>query len=75
MIRTLAVSCTLIYHSPEEDMKTAVDTASDEIVMGAVWASSEFSLYVSQQNHSNVSLTALDNVLTRCAKPRAVFEN
>jgi len=29
--------------------------------MGAVWELCEFSLLISQQNHSDLSLTALDN--------------
>jgi len=39
------------------------ETASDAMVMGAVWALCEFSLLVSQQNHSDLSLTELDDAL------------
>jgi hypothetical protein len=43
--------------------KTPAETASDEIVMGAVQELCEFSLLVSQQNLSDLFLTALDDVL------------
>jgi len=38
MIRTLAVNCAAIRVSSKADGKTASETASDEKVMGAVWA-------------------------------------
>ena len=37
-----------------------METTTNEIVMRAVRALYEFSLLVSQQNHSDLSLTALD---------------
>jgi len=61
MIRTLSVNCAPILDCSKDDGKTAVETASDEMVMGAVRALCEFSLLVSQQNHSDLSLTALDD--------------
>jgi hypothetical protein len=63
MIRTMAVNCTEILVCSKDEGKTAAKTASDEMVMGAVWALSEFSLLVSQQIHSDLSLAALDNAL------------
>jgi len=63
MIRTLAVNSTPILVSSKDDRKTEVKTASDEMVMGAVLALCEFSLLVSQHNHSDLSLQALDNTL------------
>jgi hypothetical protein len=61
MIRTLAVNCAAILDCSKDDGKTAAENTSYEMVMGAVWASCEFSLLVSQQNHSDLSLTALDD--------------
>jgi len=63
MIRSLAVNCAPILDCCKDDGKTPAETASDEMVMGAVWALCEFSLLVSQQNHSDLSLTALDDAL------------
>jgi len=71
MIRTLAVNCIPILDCSQDTRKTAAETASDEMVMGAVWALCEFSLLVSQQNHSNLSLAALDDALKRCYKKGA----
>jgi len=48
MIRTLAVNCTLIHDCSEDAGKTAAETVSDVMVMGAVRALCEFSLLVSQ---------------------------
>jgi len=65
IIRTLAVNCTPILDCSKDGGKTVVETSSDEMVMGAVQALCEFSLLVSQQNHSALSLTALDDALMR----------
>jgi len=43
--------------------KTAADAATDEIVISAVRTLCQFSVRVSQQNHFDMSLKALDNVL------------
>jgi len=43
--------------------------------MGAVRALCEFSLLVSQQNHSDLSLTALDNALKQFYKKKGVFRD
>jgi hypothetical protein len=45
------------------------------MVMGAVRALCEFSLLVSQQNHSDLSLTALDNALKRFYKKKGAFRD
>jgi hypothetical protein len=38
IIRTLAVNWAPILHYTNDDGKTQVETASDKMVMGAVWA-------------------------------------
>jgi len=43
------------------------------MVMGAVWALCECSLLVSQQNHSDLSLKALDNALKRFYQKKGIF--
>jgi len=63
MIRTLAGKCAPILVCCTDDGITAVETASDEMVLGAVWALCEFSLLVSQRNHSDLPLKALDDAL------------
>jgi len=45
------------------------------MVMGALRAICEFSLLVSQQNHSDLSLTALDDGLKRFFKKKGAFRN
>jgi len=73
MIRTLSVNCAPILDYSKDDRKTAVETASDEMVMGAVRVFCEFSLLVGQQNHSDLSLTALDNPLKWFYKKKGAF--
>jgi hypothetical protein len=73
MIRTLAVNCAPILVCSTDDGKTAVETASDETVMGAVRALCEFSPLVSQQNHSDLSLIALDDALKRFYQKNGIF--
>jgi len=73
VIRTLSVNCAPILDCSKDDGKTAAETASDEMVMGAVRALCEFSLLVSQQNHSDLSLTALDNALKRFHKKKGAI--
>jgi len=50
-----------------------VETASDEMVMGAVRALCEFSLLVSQQNHCDLSLKVLDDALKRFYQKKGIF--
>jgi hypothetical protein len=52
-----------------------VEIASDEMVMGAVRALCEFSLLVSQQNHSYLSLATVDNALRRFYKNKGAFRD
>jgi len=63
MIRTLAVNWAPILDYTKDDGKTPVETASDEMVEGAMRASCEFSLLVSQQHYSDLSLRVLDDAL------------
>jgi hypothetical protein len=70
MIRTLVGNRVPILDCSKNDGKTPVEKASDEMVIGAVQALCEFSLLVSQQNHSNLSLTALDDALKRFYKKK-----
>jgi hypothetical protein len=75
MIRTLAVNCTPILDWPQDAGTTAVETACDEIVLGAVRALWEFSLLACEQNHSDLSLKALDNALKRFYQKKGIFRN
>ena len=75
MIRTLAVNCTPIIDRSQDAGKTVAETASDEMVMGAVRTLCEFSLLVSQQNQSDLSLPALDDALKRFYKKQGAFQD
>jgi len=75
MIRTLAVDCAPILDCSQDAGKTAAETASDEMVMGAMRALCEFCLLGSQQNHSDLSLTALDDALNRFHKMNGAFRD
>jgi len=73
MIRTLAVNCAPILVCSTDNRTTVAETASDEMVMGAVRALCEFSLLVSQQNHSDLSLKALDDALKQFYQKKGIF--
>jgi hypothetical protein len=73
MIRTLAVNCAPILVCSKDDGKTAAETASDEMVMGAVRSFCAFSLLVNQQNHSDLSLAALGDALKRFYLKKGIF--
>jgi hypothetical protein len=75
MIRILAANCAPILDCSKDDGKTPAETASDEMVMGAVQASFDFSLLVSQENHSDLSLTVLDSALKRFYKRKGAFRD
>jgi len=75
MIRTLSANCAPIVDCSKDHRKTAAETASDEMVMGAVQALCEFPLLVSQQNHSDLSLTALDDALKRFHTKKGAFRD
>jgi hypothetical protein len=65
MIRTVAGNCAPDLNCSKDDGNAGMQKNFEEIVMGAFWALCEFSLLVSQQNHSNLSLTALDDTLKK----------
>jgi len=48
IIRTLAANWSAILVWFRDDAKIAAETASDELVMGAVWTSGQFTLHISQ---------------------------
>jgi hypothetical protein len=73
MIRTLAVNCAPILDCSKDVGITATENASHEMVMGAVWALCEFALLVSQQNHSDLSLTVLDDTLKHLYQKKGIF--
>ena len=73
MTRTLAVNCVPILVWSKNDGKTAAETASDEMVMGAVRALGDFSLLVSQQNHLDQSLNSLDDALKQFYQKKGIF--
>jgi hypothetical protein len=73
MIRTLAVNCAPILDCSKDDGQTAAENASDKMVMGTLRAICEFSLLVSEQNHSDLSLEALDDALMRFYKMNGIF--
>jgi len=75
MIRTLAVNCAPILDCFKDEGKTAAENASDELVMGVVWALCEFSLLASQQNHSDLSLKAQDDALKRFYQKKGIFRD
>jgi hypothetical protein len=74
MIRTLTVNCAAILDCSKDDGKTPAETACDEMVLGAVRVLCEFSLLVSQQNHSDIALTAQDNALKRFHQTTGAFQ-
>jgi len=67
------VNCAPILDCSQDAGKTVAETASDEMVMGAVRALCEFSLLFSQQNHSDLSLAALDDALKRFDMKKGAF--
>jgi hypothetical protein len=56
-----------------DDCKTLAETASDEMMMGVVQAYSEFSLLISQQNHSDLSLNTLHDALNPFYQQKGIF--
>ena len=67
------MNCAPILVCSKDDRKTAVETASNEIVIGAVWVLCEFSRLVSQQTQSDLSLKALDDALKRLYQKKELF--
>jgi len=74
MIRTQAVNCPPVLDCFKDDGNITAENASDEMVIGAVRASCEFSLLVRQRNHSDLSLTALDDALKRFYQNEDIFQ-
>jgi hypothetical protein len=73
MIRTQAVNCAPILVCSKDEGKTALETASNEMVIGALRALCVFSLLVNQQNHLDLSLKALDDALKQFYKKTGIF--
>jgi hypothetical protein len=73
MIRSLEVQRAAILDCSNDHWKTAVGATSDEIVMGEVQAVCEFSVLASKQNHSHLSLTALNDSLKRFYKKKGAL--
>jgi len=74
MIRTLVVTCAAILDCSKDDGNMAAETASDDMVMGVERASCELSLLVSQQIHSDLSLTALADALKQYYNEKGAFQ-
>jgi hypothetical protein len=75
MIRTLAVNCGPILVCSTDDRKTGAETASDEMVIGVVRAFCELSPLVSQHNHSDLSLKALNDALKQFYKMKGALQD
>jgi len=73
MIRTLAVNCAPILDCSKDDGKTVAENAANEMVMGEVRALCQISLLVSQHNHFDLSLKALDDALKRFCQKKGIF--
>jgi hypothetical protein len=73
MLRTLAVKCSPIHVCSKDDGKTAAEIACDEMVIEVVQVLCEFSLPFSQQNQSDLSLTALDDTHKRFNQKKGIF--
>ena len=73
IIRTVPVNYAPLLVCSKDDRKTVAETATDEMVMGAVRALCEFSLLVSQHNHSDLSLNALAHALKQFYEKKGIF--
>jgi len=69
------VNCTPNLDCSKDEGKSLAEKASDEMVLEAVQALGEFSPIVSQPNHSDLSLTALDDALKRFYINKSVFQD
>jgi len=74
MIRILVVNCTPILDCTKDEGTTAVDTASDDMLMATVQAIGDFSLLVSQPNHSDLTHTAVGDVLNAYYKKKRAIQ-
>jgi len=75
MIRKLAVNCAPILGCSQDAWKTAAEIASDVMVMRAARALCEFSLLVSQQNHTDLSLATVDDALKQFSEQKGAFRD
>ena len=75
IMRIIAINCALIPISSKDDRITAAYTASDNMVVGAAQVFSDFTLLLSQFNHSDLSLNTQDNVLNQVIRKRRFFKN
>jgi hypothetical protein len=75
MIRILGVNGAPILDCSEDARKTAAEAASQEMVIGAMRALCEFSLLVSQQNPSDLSLKALDDVVKQFNQKQGIVRD
>jgi hypothetical protein len=73
LIRTLTVDYAPILVCSRDDCKTVAETAFDEMMMAVVQAYSEFSLLISEQNHSDLSLNTLDDALNPFYQQKGIF--
>lgn len=72
-MRTLVVNSASIPFSSNDDMIFEILTASDDMVIGAVWQLFELSLLVSKYKHCKQSLKAPDGVLKLVYHNTGVF--
>jgi DNA-binding LacI/PurR family transcriptional regulator len=75
MIRTLAVNCAPFLDCSQDAGKTAAETASDEMAIGAVQALCELSVLVNQQKYIDLPLAALDDALKRYYNKKGAFRD
>ena len=75
MISTLAVNFGSFLGCLNYDGKRAAETASDEIIMGALHALCEYSIHVSQQNHSDLSLKGVNDGHQGFPSAQVLFKN
>ena len=62
-----------ILYCSKDDGETVVETASDEMVTGAVRALCQFSLLASKQSYSDLSLKTLDDELKQFYQKKGIF--
>jgi hypothetical protein len=62
-MNTLVIKCDVALDSKNDNENIVVEITSNEMVMCAVPALSEFSPHVSQENHSDISLKAQNDAL------------
>jgi len=74
MIPMLAVNDTPILVRSNDNSRAAAETDSDVIVMWAEWVICEISDYNSNQNHSDLVLTATDNALRELNNRKGDFQ-